>query len=118
MKLYNKSGNEVNLQEIEDTGWEPLFENGNYAIAGRVFNGIATIRMYNASLTPESLNAATKIIDLPDRYYSSKVINFVASRYALDSKPVVGYVQYSAMYLYFNTAGTAPYYGSVTYPVD
>lgn len=117
MKYFDKNGNEVNLQEIEDTGWEPLFNGNNYAIAGRILNGIATIRMYNVSLTPTDLSHASKIIDLPDRYYTSRVINFVASRYAMSTKPVVGYIQYNEMYLYFNTEGTAPYYGTVTYPV-
>lgn len=116
--VYNKDGNAIKLQEFEDTGWEPLYENSNYAIAGRIVNGIATIRMYNVSMTPENLNGATKIIDLPERYHSSRVINFVASRYAIDPKPVVGYIQNTEMYLYFNTAGTAPYYGFVSYPVD
>lgn len=118
MEVFDKNGNKIKLQEIENTGWEPLFGADNYAIAGKIVNGIATIRLNAVSLTPTSISGATKIVDLPDRYRCSRVVNFIATRDTKDPTIVVGYVQNNAMFMHFNKSGSATYYGLITYPVE
>lgn len=117
MKVFDKNGKKIELQEIEDTGWEDLYN--NYQIRGRIKNGIATICIYNLPYTPEELNVDTVIIALPEKYRPTRVIYFVATRYIGDPTFLNGYVNSDGnIALYFNQAGSGNYNATVTYPVN
>lgn len=116
MNVFDKNGNIVKLQEIEDTGWESLYN--DYQIRGRIINGIATVCLYNLPYNPPSTNNATVILTLPEKYIPTRIIYFVASKYLSDATFLNGYVSNNGdLALYFNQEGYGSFNGTVTYPV-
>lgn len=118
MQVKTKTNQLVDVQLVEDTGWENLMD--DYAVAGRILNGFATIRFYNVSFTSSITGSGTKFLELPAKYKPARTIYFPLSKGTNNPTLIMGRVMNSTpaeIQVVFNEIGSQTLYGFVTYPV-
>lgn len=118
MKLYDIIGKEFNLQEIDDTGWESLYEKSQdeIIVKGRIVNGIATLVFEGLQFDG---SGKIRPIVIPNKYIP-KTKPFDFSLHTNNATPQLVFCGFDKDGFYVLTNSnivTKSLVGTVTYPV-
>ncbi len=115
MKVYNKNGDVIEIQDVNDTGWEILL--ADESLKGRILNGYATL-VFEGPLLEGNDGQKNTSIKLPDKYMPS-IFPLDFSLHTNEVKPksvFAGINRLDGLYFYMIGTNMNPV-GTVTYPL-
>lgn len=76
--LFNSEYMNGKIQKYKNIEWENLNSDGT--IIGKIYNGIAFIRVWGYNLTINTAGNPYQILQLPDKYIPSRSVPFTLTR--------------------------------------
>lgn len=114
MKVYNKNGDVIEIQDVNDTGWEILL--ADESVKGRILNGYVTL-VFEGPLLEGSDGQMNTSIKLPDKYMPSTYpLDFSLHTNERKPKSIFAGINRDGLYFYMLGTNMNPV-GTVTYPL-